>query len=133
MVDQAVIDLSALSGARILIVEDEFYLADDLACALKEAGAEVLGPAATLSEAQAYVDRNGFDCAILNMNLRGDLAFPVADRLAAGGIPFLIVTGYSSASLPERFAEVRRIEKPSDARKVVEALPRLLAERLKHL
>jgi len=130
---QAAFDVSVLSGARILIVEDEFYLADDLACALKEAGAEVLGPAATLGEAQAYVDGNGFDCAILDMNLRGDLAFPVADRLAAAGIPFLIVTGYSVASLPERFAEVRRIEKPSDTRKVIEALPPLLAAKVKHL
>lgn len=116
----------SLRGARILIVEDEFYLADDLASALKEAGAEVLGPAATLEEARAFVEDGGFDCAILDMNLRGDMAFPIADRLQEAGIPFLIATGYNSASLPERFAAVPRVEKPSDTRNVIEALPGLL-------
>jgi CheY-like chemotaxis protein len=119
---------SPLRGARILIVEDEYYLADDLAAALAGAGAEVLGPAATLEEAQSYVRDAQFDCAILDMNLRGDMAFPVADRLHEAGIPFLIATGYNSASLPERFAGVPRVEKPSDSGKIIEAIPRLLAD-----
>jgi len=118
-----------LQGSRILIVEDEYYLADDLAAALKAAGAEILGPAGTIEEARAHIDDADFDCAILDMNLRGDMAFPVADRLKEAGIPFLIATGYNSASLPDRFAEVPRVEKPSDTRKIIEAIPPLLTGR----
>lgn len=117
---------SALRGARVLIVEDEFFLADDLAAALREEGAEVLGPAGTLAEAESLVDDDALDCAIVDMNLRGDMAYPIADRLLAAGIPFLIATGYGSASLPERFAGVPRVEKPCDTRRVIEALPALL-------
>lgn len=117
----------SLTGTRILVVEDEYYLADDLARALREAGAEVLGPAGTLDEARRYVEGDGFDCAVVDMNLRGDMAFPIADRLREAGIPFLIATGYNSASLPARFDDVPRVEKPSDSRKVVQAIPPLLA------
>lgn len=115
-----------LIGRRILIVEDEYYLADDLAAALRRAGAQVLGPAGTVEEADEAVRRGGFDCAVLDMNLRGDMAFPIADRLREAGIPFLIATGYNSASLPERFAGVPRVEKPLDARRILEAIPDLL-------
>jgi DNA-binding response OmpR family regulator len=115
-----------LRGARILIVEDEFYLADDLAAALKGNGALVLGPVGTLADAQSAVDAGNFDCAILDMNLRGDMSFPIADRLQEAGIPFLIATGYNSASLPERFAGVPRVEKPSDTALILDAIAPLL-------
>jgi DNA-binding response OmpR family regulator len=120
---------NGLSGTRILIVEDEYYLADDLARVLREQGAEVIGPIGTLDEAQAAVGTRAFDCAILDMNLHGDMAFPIADRLEAERIPFLIATGYNSASLPERFASAPRVEKPFDPAKILAALPGLLAAR----
>jgi DNA-binding response OmpR family regulator len=115
-----------LGGARILLVEDEYYLADDLARSLRREGAEVIGPVGTLAAAETLVDAHAFDCAILDMNLRGDMAFPIADRLREAGVPFLIATGYSSASLPERFGGLPRVEKPFDADAVVAALPALL-------
>jgi ActR/RegA family two-component response regulator len=120
---------SILSGSRILIVEDEYYLADDLAHALKSRGAEVLGPVGTLDQARKAVSAGGFDCAIVDMNLRGDMAFSIADQLQAAGIPFLIATGYTSAALPVRFAHVPVVEKPSESGKIIEALPALLAAR----
>jgi len=111
---------------RILIVEDEYYLAEDLAETLRNEGAHVIGPVGTLAEAQEIVGRERLDCAILDMNLRGDMAFPVADRLEAAGIPFIIATGYNSASLPERFSAIPRVEKPFDPREVTAAIPALL-------
>jgi CheY-like chemotaxis protein len=111
---------------RILIVEDEYYLAADLAEALRREGADVVGPVGTLAEAADMVERERIDCAILDMNLRGDMAYPVADRLEQAQIPFLIATGYNSASLPERFGRVPRIEKPFDPRDVIAAIPDLL-------
>jgi DNA-binding NtrC family response regulator len=118
---------SGLRGSRILIIEDEFYLADDLAAALRGAGAVVVGPVGSLQDAEQVVGAGDFDCAVVDMNLRGDMAFPIADRLQEAGIPFLIATGYNSASLPERFADVPRVEKPSDTARIVAALPNLLA------
>jgi DNA-binding response OmpR family regulator len=119
MADQAG---EGLRGARILIVEDEYYIADDMAAALRSRGAEVLGPVGTVEEAFAIVAGGGLDCAILDMNLRGDMAYPVADRLSEAGIPFVIATGYNSASLPERFSHLPRVEKPVDPAIVLAAV-----------
>ena len=116
----------AFSALRILIVEDEYYLADDLADALRQQGAEVVGPVGTLAEAREMVEHERIDCAILDMNLRGDMAFPVADRLQQAGIPFLIATGYNSASLPDRFSYVPRVEKPFNPSEVTAAIPVVL-------
>ena len=117
---------TGLRGLRILVVEDEYYLADDLAAALRDAGGEVFGPVGSLHDAEQAVRAAGFDCAIVDMNLRGDMAFPIADQLGDAGIPFVIATGYNSASLPDRFADVPRVEKPSDSARIVAAVSRLL-------
>jgi CheY-like chemotaxis protein len=115
-------DLEAL---RILIVEDEYFLAADLARTLETRGAKVVGPVGSLEEAEKAVEGPGFDLAILDMNLRGDMAFPIADRLAERGIPFLITTGYNDGSLPDRFSVVPTIEKPFDSSQLLAALPEI--------
>ncbi len=119
--------MSGLSNLRILIVEDEYYLAADLADALRRQGVEVLGPVGTLAEAARMVERERFDCAVLDMNLHGDMAFPIADRLDQAGVPFIIATGYNSASLPERFSGIPRVEKPFNPDEVAAAIPLILA------
>ena len=120
MTDQAP---ALLQGLRVLIVEDEYYLADDLTVELRRQGAVVIGPVGTIEEAREQVEQTAFDCAILDMNLRGDMAFPVADRLQEAGIPYVIATGYNSVSMPERFKDVTRVEKPFDPGQVVAAIP----------
>ncbi|HEX8572432.1 MAG TPA: response regulator [Allosphingosinicella sp.] len=118
-----------LSGARILIVEDEYYLAEDLAGVLKGAGAEVVGPVGSLRQAEAPVAAGGLDGALIDMNLRGEPAFDLAERLKDAGIPFVIVSGYSREALPPSLAEAPRLEKPVDSAHAVAALARLLAAR----
>ena len=108
-----------LSGTRVLLVEDEFYIADDLRRALAGSGAEVIGPVPTVGKAQAAIDAGGFDGAVLDLNLHGESAEPVADRLASLGIPFVIATGYGSGALDDRFKAVPRIEKPFDPQAVL--------------
>ncbi len=103
-----------LSGRRVLIVEDEYYIADDVRRMLDAAGADVVGPCATFDQAIAAVEENGFDCAILDLNLHGRSTEGVADRLIEQGKPFAIATGYGSSAVPERLQQVPRIEKPFD-------------------
>ena len=115
-----------LSGRRILVVEDEYYLADDLVRTLQGQGAEVAGPAGTLADAERLVAEGRIDCAILDINLRGEMAFPVADRLGDAGIPFLIATGYSRDHLPERFSAVPHLHKPFDPAELLAVVPKAM-------
>ena len=78
-----------LAGSRILVVEDEYYLAEDARSILSEVGAEVLGPVPTVDEAKVLIEAAGrIDGVLLDANLRGEMAFDVADVLQARNIPF---------------------------------------------
>lgn len=117
-----------LQGRRILVVEDEYFLADDVRDALTQAGAEVLGPAPSVEEAAALIAQEArIDAAVLDVNLRGDLVFPVADALRARGVPFAFATGYDRWTLPDRFTDALRVEKPLQARTIADMLAPLLA------
>jgi CheY-like chemotaxis protein len=117
----------SLEGRRILVVEDEYYLADDIVQALRSRGAEVVGPVATVGQAERLLGEGGLDCAILDINLRGEMAYPVADRLADAGIPFLFATGYGSESIPKRFRAVPQLQKPVDPELLVSLVPAAVA------
>ena len=105
-----------LSGCRILVVEDEYMIADDITQALVAAGAEVLGPVASAADAAELIAGGGrIDAAILDINLRDGAVFPAADTLAERNIPFAFATGYEQWSLPERFRGRPVVEKPFSA------------------
>jgi DNA-binding NtrC family response regulator len=112
-----------LHRMRILIVEDEYVLAADLAEAMRARGAEVIGPVGTLAEAMKAVETNWIDRAVLDLDLGGEMSFAVADRLEAAAIPYVIASGCSADALPERFRGKPRLEKPYR----LEALAELLA------
>lgn len=117
----------SLKGRRILVVEDEYLIADDLRTVLMAAGAEVIGPWPTVSDAlECITVGTEFDAAILDVNLRGDMIFPVADALAARSVPFIFATGYDEGAFPDRFYEIIRIEKPLKAEIISRAIVRLL-------
>lgn len=119
---------NTLAGARILIVEDEYFLADDARSILAEVGASVIGPVPTAAKASALIQSDQqIDCALLDVNLRGEMAFDVADALQARSIPFAFVTGYDRTALPERFADVPSMGKPSDPAELVELFVQLTA------
>jgi CheY-like chemotaxis protein len=104
------------------VVEDEYFLADDLVGLLRDTGLDVVGPVGTLDEAERLVAEERIDCAILDINLRGQMAFPVADRLGEAGIPFIFATGYSRAAVPDRFRDVPHLEKPIEPASLLLAL-----------
>lgn len=114
-----------LEGCRILIVEDEYMLADELAMELQDAGAHVLGPAGTVDKALAIIAAApAIDVAVLDVNLGGASVFPAADLLAERAIPFLFTTGYDASAIPPRFAAHPRCEKPISIVQVKRAIRR---------
>lgn len=117
----------SLSGRRILVVEDEYLVATALADDLSDAGAEVLGPAPSVAQALELIDGAAqLDIGVLDINLAGEPVYPVADALAARGVPFVLVTGYDGHAIPERYRDAPRLEKPVEARTVLAVLRRLL-------
>src|SRR5215470_8727975 len=88
MVRSPMLNEQPLTGCRVLIVEDEYLLADDLRVALKSLGANVIALVGDLDEALDLLAHGGFDVAVIDINLRGDLAFTIADQLQRRGIPF---------------------------------------------
>ena len=118
----------ALANRRILVVEDEFFIAMDLEMALKAAQAIVLGP---VSRVQAGLDlvtrQNRISAAILDVNLGSEMVFPVADALLERSVPFLFATGEHPSTIPRRFAGVEVHHKPVDADGLVRQVAALLA------
>jgi DNA-binding response OmpR family regulator len=82
---------SSLSGRRVLVVEDEIMVAWLLEDMLTNLGCTVVGPAARIDQALALIDAEGFDAAVLDLNLNGTKSYPVADALAAHGVPFRLL------------------------------------------
>jgi PAS domain S-box-containing protein len=99
-------------AGRVLLVEDEALVAMMMRDILLELGLSVAGPFCTPAEAVAAARDDGVDAAILDVNLGGELIYPVADALAARGVPFVFVTGYGAESIDGRFAHVPILQKP---------------------
>jgi PAS domain S-box-containing protein len=99
-------------GNRILLVEDEILVAMMMRDMLTDLGFSVVGPFSRLSEAMVAAVHDGIDAGIIDVNLGGDFAYPVADVLVARQIPFAFVTGYGVESIDRRFADVPIVKKP---------------------
>lgn len=97
---------SVLEGRYVLVVEDEYMIAVDLARALEDLGATVIGPAASVADALALVaGESALDLAILDVNLGVEKVFPVAHDLRARGVPFIFATGYDQWLVPSAYAD----------------------------
>ena len=110
------------SGRNVLVVEDEYWLAEEARLELNAIGALVVGPAASVEAALELVHSEKIDMALLDIRLQDGLVFPVAQALLDAGIPFVFVTGYDSLIVPEQFSKIRRFTKPADYRAVLQAL-----------
>ena len=112
---------------RVLLVEDEFLLSAVLSADLQECGYEVLGPFATLSRGMEAVESESFDGAILDINLKGEMVYPLAEELLRRGIPFLFLSGYEAANVPAVFRGHTRLAKPADPDVLLRAVRNMLA------
>ncbi len=103
-----------LAGRRILVVEDEFLVAEYLGEILRSAGADVLGPVGRVAEALEFLRGNPgpLDAVVLDVNLHGQPSFPIADELIRLGVRFVFTTGYDSGAIDAAYRAYPRCEKP---------------------
>ncbi len=113
------------AGARILIVEDEALIAMLLEEMLTDLGYELAGTAATLAQALELAEATELDGAILDLSLGGEKSLPVADALAARGIPYMFASGYGRSGLEEPYASRALLRKPFDFDELEAALKAL--------
>lgn len=110
----------SLSGKKVLIVEDEYFIAHEMKEYFVNLGADVLGPVPTVEEAFRHTENA--DAAVLDINVQGQAVFPVADRLVERSVPIVFFTGYEKNVVPSRLSHVSILSKPATRRSVLEAL-----------
>jgi DNA-binding response OmpR family regulator len=119
--------VTEVSGARVLLVEDEGLVALMIEDMLEQLGLKVVASAAHVKKACELATSTSFDVALLDVNLAGEFVFPVARILRDRRIPFLFSTGYGAPSLEEEFSTAPAIGKPFSIEELKEKLRALLA------
>ncbi|MFH6783681.1 MULTISPECIES: response regulator [Methylobacterium] len=110
---------------RVLVVEDEYFIADDISRALVRHGAEVVGPVPTVDEARRLLASQPLDLAVLDINLRGELVYPLVAEFARRGVPVVFATGYDAAAIPADYGAIPAWSKPFDYEVLAGLLPGL--------
>jgi DNA-binding response OmpR family regulator len=101
-----------LYGIQLLVVEDEYLLAREMADYFENIGAEIVGPVGSVKHALALIASSTIQIAVLDVNLRDERVYPVASVLTSKKIPFVFASGYGSELEPEVYAGVPRCIKP---------------------
>ena len=116
-------DANLIAGRRVLLVEDEFLVAEEMRRGMEQYGVVVLGPVPSVDKAERLLATAGaIDGAVLDVNLQETMVFGLADDLIARAVPVVFVTGYDRATIPVRYADVKLCQKPVDPETVVAAL-----------
>jgi DNA-binding NtrC family response regulator len=115
-----------LRGRRILVVEDEVMVSMMLDNLLTSAGAVVIGPVGATTKALALIERHVIHCAVLDVKLMDGMSVPVAEALAARGIPFVVATGYRPEMIPPGYNGAPVLRKVYLADEVIEAIADIL-------
>lgn len=100
------------------------WLLEDL---LAELGCAIVGPAASVTQALVMIEAEAIDVAVLDVNLNGEMSYPLADVLAARGVPFVFVTGYDRNRILERYRTFPVMQKPFHRSELSDTLAKLLA------
>ncbi|MEJ8571203.1 response regulator [Microbaculum marinum] len=118
-----------MTGGTILIVEDEFLIADAISDVVSDHGYRPLGPVATLQEALLLVRDTRPDAALLNLVLNGERADPLCELLDSLGVPFGFATGVDGDADPGMWRDRPRIVKPYTLANLSELIAQLLPRR----
>ena len=113
--------------SRVLVCDDDPFLAAELEMILTDAGLEVAGPTRSVAQSFSLLDDEPVDAAVLDVNLKVERSDAIADRLAAEGIPFLFLSGYQVDILPERHRGRPYMTKPLREPELLAILRDLLA------
>ena len=105
----------------VLIVEDEWVIAEDHTITLRDAGYEIVGPCASVSEALSAICTHHVDAAFLDVQLRNERSYPVAEKLKELGIPFMLLSGYDERNLPAPLKSMQVLSKPVEPSRLVAA------------
>jgi two-component SAPR family response regulator len=120
----------SLKGVRVLIVEDNYVVADALRYLIDGYDGAVTAIVPSVERALEALAANPVDIAVLDINLHGATVVPLAEHLRAQGVPFVFLTGYGDAELlPEDLRDRPRFDKPVQAERLVEALLNLAKRR----
>jgi len=120
--------MTEIPRRRILVVDDEMLIAMLLEQMAQDLGYEVVGPALTIDEAMSFLERESFDCAVLDVSLgHGVSSAPIAEALRAKGIPFLFASGYGSKAAIENPGDEPILSKPFVTHDLAKALQHLLS------
>lgn len=113
---------------KILVVDDQFLLALEIADIIEDQGHEVLGPYSTVDQALSHVERDPPDTAILDINMgEGQTTEPIARALKERNVPFAFLTGYNSADmLSDIFSDIEKLAKPALSDEISGLIDRLL-------
>jgi DNA-binding response OmpR family regulator len=112
--------------ARILIVEDEWLLASDIARRLEREGYEIVGPAPTVAQAFRLLDETPPQAAIMDVQLDGETTFSLAARLEQLAVPLLFLSGHPASDFAEQLESRTVLSKPADWRDVLKTLRKML-------
>ena len=114
---------------RILILEDDPWIAIDLQAILESDGHEIVDSLSSLDEAYRHLD-DGFDCALLDIDVIGGKSFGVAEALAERRIPFVFVSASQPSDLPQTLRQAAFVAKPFEERTLLESVDHLSLGRL---
>lgn len=115
-------------GLNVMVVEDEAIVSFMIEDMLLDRGCAAVWHASNVDEALNLLGERQPDLAVLDVNLGGELVFPVARRLEAAGIPFVFATGYGRNGILRDWAHHVIVHKPYDGNTLAEALGALLAK-----
>lgn len=114
----------SLAGLSVLVVEDDYLLAKEVTSALREHGAVVLGPVPDVARGRALLSQSLPDCALLDINLKGQFVYELAEELIRLGVPPIFTTGYDSSFLPAQLSGAPCLQKPIDMRNLLLSIRR---------
>ncbi|HYT41973.1 MAG TPA: response regulator [Methylomirabilota bacterium] len=113
---------------RLLLVDDEALIALEMEAHLCSLGYSIIGPFARLDKVLKAISTQAFDGAVLDINIRGGLIYPVAEILMERAIPFLLITGYAECSIEEKFRKCPILHKPFTMRSLTQKINIIFGE-----
>jgi len=120
---------SKLNQLRVLVIEDEAVIAEQIQWFLEDEGMIVAGPFDNLSDALAGVAMGGFELALVDINLAGEDSYPVVDKLVESGILLILMSGYTCEELPAAYTAHPCLTKPFEPQALLDMIEQVVGRR----